>query len=228
MRAQLLTLKKAEFVEATEMVGASDFRILRRHLLPHLVPTMLVWGAIAVGTNILLEVSLSFIGSACSRRRRRWGSLLSTAWGTLYGRATFGELGHVVADDLPDGSRSCITVVSLNQLSEGIRRATRSEGGSVRRVAQFFARRIAAARVHGARAHRALVRRRLVAVPSDTASFVYPHSQHLSAYQIKHADHLLGVDRPLPTQYLDYVEASRARRLRPSWRGAKLVQTTTT
>ncbi|HEV2591142.1 MAG TPA: ABC transporter permease subunit, partial [Gaiellaceae bacterium] len=53
VRAQLLTLKKAEFVEATEMVGSSDFRILRRHLLPHLVPTMLVWGAIAVGTNIL-------------------------------------------------------------------------------------------------------------------------------------------------------------------------------
>ena len=66
------------------MIGASDSRILRRHLLPHLVPTLLVWGAIAVATNILLEVGLSFIGVGVQPSTPTWGSLLATAWGTVY------------------------------------------------------------------------------------------------------------------------------------------------
>jgi ABC-type dipeptide/oligopeptide/nickel transport system permease subunit len=71
IRGQLLTLRAAEFVEAALMVGARDGRILWRHLMPHLVPTLLVWSAIATATNILLEVSLSFIGGRCRRRRPR-------------------------------------------------------------------------------------------------------------------------------------------------------------
>ena len=128
VRAQLLTLKKAEFVEATEMTGASDFRILRRHLIPHLVPTMLVWAAVAVGTNILLEVSLSFIGLGVQPQTPTWGSLLSTAWGTIYGTGTYGNSVTWWLTIFPTIA-IVITVVALNQVSDGIRRATDPRAG---------------------------------------------------------------------------------------------------
>src|SRR5581483_10052381 len=73
IRAQLLPLRSAEFVEASRMVGSSDWRILRRQLLPHLLPTLLVWGAIAIATNILLEVGLSFLGAGVQPQTPSWG-----------------------------------------------------------------------------------------------------------------------------------------------------------
>ncbi|MGZ4393060.1 MAG: ABC transporter permease [Gaiellaceae bacterium] len=120
VRSQLLTLRSAEFVDAAHMIGASDARILRRHLFPHLVPTLLVWGAIAVATNILLEVSLSFIGIGVAASTPTWGSLLSTAWGTIYGR---GSLTPTVWQTLFPTAAILVTVLALNQLSEGVRRA---------------------------------------------------------------------------------------------------------
>src|SRR5581483_37331 len=78
VRAQMLTLRDAEFIEAERMVGASNFRIIVRHLMPHLVPTLLVWGAVAVGTNILLDVGLSFIGAGVPLTTPTWGSMLVT------------------------------------------------------------------------------------------------------------------------------------------------------
>ncbi|HEY6961114.1 MAG TPA: ABC transporter permease [Gaiellaceae bacterium] len=120
IRAQLLTLRNAEFVDSAHMIGASDWRILRRHLLPHLVPTLLVWGAIAVATNILLEVSLSFIGVGVEPSVPTWGSMLATIWGTIYSPKLQNPVWWQTI--LPT-TGILITVVSLNQLSEGIRRA---------------------------------------------------------------------------------------------------------
>lgn len=120
VRSQLFTLRNTEFVDAAHMIGASDVRILRRHLLPHLVPTLLVWGGIAVATNILLEVSLSFIGVGVPPSTPTWGSLLSTAWGTIYGR---GNLAPTVWQTLFPTAAILVTVLALNQLSEGVRRA---------------------------------------------------------------------------------------------------------
>jgi peptide/nickel transport system permease protein len=122
VRAQLLTLRSAEFVEAGHMIGASDWRILRRHLLPHLIPTLLVWGAIAVATNILLEVGLSFIGVGVQPSTPTWGSLLATAWGTVYTPIGFGH-GQTPWQTIFPTAAILITVISLNQVSEGVRRA---------------------------------------------------------------------------------------------------------
>jgi peptide/nickel transport system permease protein len=126
VRAQLLALRNAEFVESAQMIGASDSRILRRHLLPHLIPTLLVWSAIAVATNILLEVGLSFIGVGVQPSTPTWGSLLATAWGTIY--APLGSGRGVPVNQTPwqtiiPTAAILITVLSLNQVSEGIRRA---------------------------------------------------------------------------------------------------------
>lgn len=120
VRQQVISLRNAEWVDSAHMIGASDWRILRRDLVPHLVPTMLVWGAIAVATNILLEVSLSFIGVGVEASVPTWGSMLSEAWGTIYsarqGQPTAWQTIFPTAAIL-------VTVVALNQVSEGIRRA---------------------------------------------------------------------------------------------------------
>jgi peptide/nickel transport system permease protein len=120
VRSQLLTLRSSEFVDAAHMIGATDKRILSRHLLPHLVPTFLVWGAIAVATNILLEVSLSFIGIGVQPDTPTWGTLLATAWGTIYSRVS---AEPTIWQTLFPTIAILVTVISLNQVSEGVRRA---------------------------------------------------------------------------------------------------------
>jgi len=122
VRAQLLTLRNEEFVEAAHMIGASDSRILRRHLLPHLAPTLLVWAPIAVATNILLEVGLSFIGVGVQPSTPTWGSLLATAWGTVYTPLSFSQSQTAWQTIVPTAA-ILVTVLSLNQVSEGVRRA---------------------------------------------------------------------------------------------------------
>jgi peptide/nickel transport system permease protein len=123
IRAQLLQLREAEFVEAAEMVGASRWRTLRHHLLPHLVPTILVWAAVAVATNILLEIGLSFIGAGVQVSTATWGSLLSTTWGTLFQPQTYNSDNFTPWQTVFPTVFVLISVVSLNQVSEGMRQA---------------------------------------------------------------------------------------------------------
>ncbi len=123
IRAQLQTLRSTEFVEASHMIGASNNRIMWRHLFPQVVPTLLVWAALAVGTNILLEIGLSFIGIGVPVAAPTWGSLLSTPWGTI--NAPHPYNGHYFTpwQTIFPTIAILVTVLSLNQLSEGIRRA---------------------------------------------------------------------------------------------------------
>ncbi len=123
IRAHLLTLRSSEFVEASHMIGASNRRIMWRQLLPHVVPTLLVWSAIAVGTNILLEVGLSFIGVGIPPAAPTFGSLLSTSWGTIYAPHPYNSEYFTPWQTVFPTVAILLTVVSLNQLSEGIRRA---------------------------------------------------------------------------------------------------------
>ncbi len=123
IRAQLLTLRHAEFVEAAHMVGASSHRILRRHLLPHLAPTLLVWGAIAIGTNMLAEVGLSFVGVGVQASVPSLGTLLSTVWGTIYNPHSYDSHAYTPWQTIFPMVTIVLTVVCLNRLSEGLRRA---------------------------------------------------------------------------------------------------------
>ena len=123
VRARILPLRNAEFVEAADMVGASNARILRHHLLPHLVPMLLVWGTVAAATNILLEVGLSFIGAGVQPQTPTWGSLLSTTWGTVFAPQTFNHLNYTAWQTIFPTVAILLTVLALNQISEGLRRA---------------------------------------------------------------------------------------------------------
>ncbi len=79
IRAQVLSLREKEFIEAARMVGASDARIIKSHLLPHLVAPIIVYSTLVFAQNILFEAGLSFLGVGIPTPTSSWGTLLSQA-----------------------------------------------------------------------------------------------------------------------------------------------------
>jgi peptide/nickel transport system permease protein len=79
IRAQVLSLREKEFVEAARMVGTGDLRIIRTHILPHLTAPIIVYSTLVIATNVLLETSLSFFGLGVRAPTPSWGNLLATA-----------------------------------------------------------------------------------------------------------------------------------------------------
>jgi peptide/nickel transport system permease protein len=78
MRAQVLSIREKEYVEAARMIGASDARIIRSHVLPHLVAPMIVYSTLIVASYVLFEAGLSFLGVGIPLTVPSWGNLLST------------------------------------------------------------------------------------------------------------------------------------------------------
>jgi ABC-type dipeptide/oligopeptide/nickel transport system permease subunit len=79
LRAQVLSLREKEFVEAARMIGASDARIIRSHLLPHLVAPMIVYSTLIVAGYVLGEAGLSFLNLGIKLPTASWGNLLASA-----------------------------------------------------------------------------------------------------------------------------------------------------
>ena len=73
VRTQIQTLRHREFVEAAEMTGAGDARIMRTHLLPHVIPPLLVYGTLLVATNIMIEVGVTFLNAGIKLPTASWG-----------------------------------------------------------------------------------------------------------------------------------------------------------
>ena len=79
VRSAVLSLREKEFVEAARMVGASDLRIMRSHVLPHLVAPIVVVSTLIVAQYILAEAGLSFLGLGVKLPTPSWGVLLAAA-----------------------------------------------------------------------------------------------------------------------------------------------------
>lgn len=77
VRGQVLQLKKREFVEAAESVGASGARIIRKHLLPNSLSPLLVQASFDLGGAILIAAGLSFIGFGAQPPLAEWGVMIS-------------------------------------------------------------------------------------------------------------------------------------------------------
>lgn len=73
---QTTSLAEREFVTATRALGASPARVILRHVLPHLVPTLLVWATLGVATTVLLEATLSFLGIGVQPPLPSWGNII--------------------------------------------------------------------------------------------------------------------------------------------------------
>jgi peptide/nickel transport system permease protein len=73
---QTSSLTEREFIDAERTIGASSPRILFRHILPHLVPTIIVWGTLGISTTVLLEATLSYLGVGVQPPTASWGNII--------------------------------------------------------------------------------------------------------------------------------------------------------
>jgi peptide/nickel transport system permease protein len=71
------SLAQREFVEAEWSIGAGRLRILLRHVLPHLLSTILVYGTLGIATTVLLEATLSFLGVGVQPPTPSWGNIIN-------------------------------------------------------------------------------------------------------------------------------------------------------
>jgi len=73
---QTVSLSERGFIEATRCLGATDTYLLLRHILPHLFPTILVWGTLGVSTTVLMEATLSYLGIGVQPPTPSWGNII--------------------------------------------------------------------------------------------------------------------------------------------------------
>jgi ABC-type dipeptide/oligopeptide/nickel transport system permease subunit len=83
VRAQVLALRKSEFVEAARMVGGSGLWIIRKHLLPHVLESVIVYGTLMVAGTMFLEAGLSYLNVGVQLPDATWGNLIAQHYGTL-------------------------------------------------------------------------------------------------------------------------------------------------
>ena len=114
VRAELLSIREQTFVEAARALGARPFALLTRHAFPHLLPSVLVNITIGVGTAILMESALSFIGLGIQPPTASWGNMLTNAQSYLYSSPWLAVY---------PGLLILITVVSVNVLGDALRDA---------------------------------------------------------------------------------------------------------
>ncbi|QEW18378.1 ABC-transporter permease protein [Marinibacterium anthonyi] len=69
-------LAEREFIAAERTLGASRARILFRHILPHLIPTLIVWGTLGISVTVLLEATLSYLGVGVQPPMPSWGNII--------------------------------------------------------------------------------------------------------------------------------------------------------
>ena len=70
------SLAEREFIDAERTIGAGASRILFRHMLPHLLPTIIVWGTLGISTTVLLEATLSYLGIGVQPPTASWGNII--------------------------------------------------------------------------------------------------------------------------------------------------------
>jgi peptide/nickel transport system permease protein len=84
VRAQVLAVREREFVEAARGLGASDLRIILRHILPNIIQPVIVQAAIGMAGAILAEATMSFLGLGVPPPTASWGSMLNDARSHLF------------------------------------------------------------------------------------------------------------------------------------------------
>jgi peptide/nickel transport system permease protein len=112
VRGEILALKEREFIQAARVMGFSDARIILKHLLPNALGPVLVVATLGVGSCILVESSLSFLGLGVQPPTASWGNMLMEGKGHLtdaWWLITF------------PGAAIFLTVLGYNLLGEGVR-----------------------------------------------------------------------------------------------------------
>jgi peptide/nickel transport system permease protein len=114
VRAQVLSLRHREFVEAGRAMGLGEARLLLRHVLPNCLGVLLVSATLAVGSSMLVEASLSFLGLGVPPPTPSIGSMLAEGRGFLASAPWISTF---------PGLTIALAVMAFNGLGEGLRRS---------------------------------------------------------------------------------------------------------
>jgi peptide/nickel transport system permease protein len=120
IRGQVLSIREKEFVEAARSLGASDTRIIFRHILPNLVAPIIVYTTLLIPTNILFEAALSFLGVGVQPPTASWGAMIADAieiFDTAWWYMTF------------PGVALLLTVLAFNLIGDGLQDALNPRTG---------------------------------------------------------------------------------------------------
>ena len=112
VRGAVIAEKKKEFIETARSLGASDFYIMFRHLLPNIIAPVIVMASVGIGHAILAAASLSFLGLGAQPPAPVWGSMLS------YGKSYLQTAPHLT---IFPGLAIMVTVLAFNFLGDGLR-----------------------------------------------------------------------------------------------------------
>jgi peptide/nickel transport system permease protein len=113
LRGEVAVLRTFAFVDAAHALGSSSWRVFGRHLVPHLTPVLMVNASISVGTSMLTESALSFVGLGVQPPVASWGNMLSGAQNSL--------LTNPLLAIYP-GLMIFATVATANSLGDALRR----------------------------------------------------------------------------------------------------------
>lgn len=116
VRAEILSLREREFMEATTALGISDYRKIVKHLLPNTMASIIVSATIGIANAILTESALSFLGLGVSPPIPSWGNMLTEAQQPYV-------LQYRLWQWIPPGIAIFVAVMSLNLLGDGLRDA---------------------------------------------------------------------------------------------------------
>ncbi|TPG68101.1 ABC transporter permease [Brevibacillus laterosporus] len=116
VRSQILSLREQEYIQAAKVLGLRNSRILFRHLLPNILPLLIVVATLRVGGAILSESTLSYFGLGVVPPTATWGNMIDSA-NTLIDFQKRPWLW------IPPGLAIFVTVISINLLGDGLRDA---------------------------------------------------------------------------------------------------------
>jgi peptide/nickel transport system permease protein len=114
IHGQVLAMKTRDFIDAARALGVNDVLILFRHILPHIIPVIIVYVTLGIATNVLFEAALSYLGVGVQPPTPSWGEMISEGQ-TFYRTAPWLVM-------FP-GLAIMLTVLGFNLLGDGLRDA---------------------------------------------------------------------------------------------------------
>ncbi len=116
VRGQILSLREQEYITATEVMGLPTWRKIFKHLIPNVMPQLIVSMTLGLGSVILYESTLSYLGLGVQLPQAAWGTMIATANDPVV-------LSYHVNMWLPAGIMIVIAVLGFNFVGDGLRDA---------------------------------------------------------------------------------------------------------
>ena len=116
VRGQILSLREQEFMVATEATGIRVKDRIFRHLVPNVMPQLIVIASLGIGGTIITESTLSFLGLGVKHPLATWGTIINSV-------SSASAMAHYPFIWIPVGLRICMTVIAFNFVGDGLRDA---------------------------------------------------------------------------------------------------------